>query len=118
MSTSIASHNQSLNSLSTHTNLVMRYSHDRAQRLMFWLTITVVTRPSEFSAGRQYTHVHAFFHKELLSGRLCVLLSCVPFANLPFAQVNIFQTLRLTARFIVQVHCQATKGERELDDDF
>ncbi len=62
--------------------------------------------------------MHAFLHKEVFSRRLCVLLSCVPFANLPFMQVNIFQTLQLIARFIVHCHCKATKGERELDDDF
>lgn len=64
------------------------------------------------------THAHAFSHKEVLSRRLCVLLSCVAFANLPFMQVNIFQTLELTVCLIVQVPCKPTKGERELDDDF
>lgn len=42
-----------------------------------------------------------------------VLLSCVPFANLPFMQVNIFQSLKLIAHLIVQAHCKATKEERE-----
>lgn len=77
-----------------------------------------MTRPSKFYAGREYTHGHAFLHKEVFSQRLCVLLSCVLFANLPFMQVNIFQTLQLIVRFIVQVHCKATKGVRELEDNF
>lgn len=58
------------------------------------------------------THMHAFSQKEVPSRRLCVLLSCVAFANLSFMQVNIFQTLELTLRFIVQVHCKAAKTER------
>lgn len=62
--------------------------------------------------------MHAFLHKEVFSQRLCVLLSCVPFANLAFMQVNIFETPKLIACLIVQVHCKATKGDRELDDDF
>ncbi len=32
------------------------------------------------------TNVHASSQKEALSRRLCVLLSCVAFANLPFMQ--------------------------------
>lgn len=82
------------------------------------LSIRALTSVAKFYARRDYTHTHTnrgthardILHKAVASRRLCVLLSCVRFANLPFMRAIIFQTPMLIVRRIVHHHWSATKG--------
>lgn len=70
--------------------LVNNHSSDKAAKISCWNEVLTFTR---------------FLTQRGSLRRLGVLLSCVPFSNLPFKRVNIFQTLKLTAplfRFIVR----------------
>ena len=111
MSKSIANYNHSQGTVlaCTHRNIHLK----RSQYEAYQQTIVNNHTGDEDIEGSTHSILSPTKTFSLEDYGFCFIVS-----NLPFIQVNVFQTLKLIARLIVLVHCTETKRVRELDDDF